>query len=316
MTDIVPAAGLPTKSELSAAAYVANQIAGTEFVPAALRGKAPAVLAAVLTGRELGIGPMEALNKLHVIDGKVGVAPELMRALVLRAGHSIRTTVYTDEQVTLVGTRADNGDQAEVSWSMADAKRAGLAGKGAWSKYPRAMLLARATSELCRLLFPDVISGMSYTPEELGDDPQEQPQDAPESTVIDVVPVADVDVETGEIVSDAVLDGLRVGIRQAAKEEVDLPKPPALQTPNDDTARARAAAAKAVAALALLPDEVKGALQALYHVDSVDQLDAKKAWALSAALQHDEKAQAFMARAVEVKAAQQSWEDVEGAVGE
>jgi hypothetical protein len=40
---------------------------------------------------------------------------------------------------------------------------------GAWSKYPRAMLSARATAELCRLHFADVIGGLSYTPEEIAD---------------------------------------------------------------------------------------------------------------------------------------------------
>ncbi len=40
--------------------------------------------------------------------------------------------------------------------------------------YPRRMLFARATSELCDSLFPDVLAGFSYTPEELGAEPAEE----------------------------------------------------------------------------------------------------------------------------------------------
>jgi hypothetical protein len=51
---------------------------------------------------------------------------------------------------------------------MDDAKRANLAGKGNWKSYPRQMLAARATSEIARLLFADLLHGLSYTPEEVG----------------------------------------------------------------------------------------------------------------------------------------------------
>lgn len=166
----------------------AQKIAGTPFVPDALRNRPAEVFAAILYGRELGMGPMAALRAVNVIKGKPTLAPEAMRARVFAAGHSIIAETYTDTEVTLVGKRGDNGDVAEVTWTLDDAKRAGLVkAGGAWTSYPRAMLLARATSELCRLLFPDAIAGASYTPEELGgENPPPDDSDVVEAEVVEV----------------------------------------------------------------------------------------------------------------------------------
>lgn len=145
----------------------AQKIANTPFVPTAFKGKPEAVFAAILYGEELGIGPMQSLSSIHVIEGKPGMSPELMRGLVARAGHRIDVKEASAERVTLWGKRADNDSEATVTWTMDDARLAGLAGRGAWKTYPRAMLLARATSELCRMIFADVVAGLSYTPEEV-----------------------------------------------------------------------------------------------------------------------------------------------------
>jgi hypothetical protein len=102
-----------------------------------------------------------------VIEGKPSLAPEGMRGLVLKAGHRIDVKQATNDKVVLYGRRADSGSEATVEWTMKDAQLAGLAGRGAWKTYPRAMLMARATSELCRMLFADIIAGLSYTPEEV-----------------------------------------------------------------------------------------------------------------------------------------------------
>ena len=144
----------------------AQKIANTLFVPTAFRGKPEAVFAAILYGDELGLGPMQSLNSIHVIEGKPSMSPELMRALVARAGHRLDVKLASNEKVILWGKRADNDSEATVEWSMKDAQQAGLAGRGAWKTYPRAMLLARATSEICRQIFSDCIMGLSYTPEE------------------------------------------------------------------------------------------------------------------------------------------------------
>lgn len=143
---------------------LAKRIAETDFAPRALRGNPNAVLACILTGQELGIGGMKALQSIHIIEGRPTLSAELMRALVFAAGHRLDITESTNEQVTMYGRRR-GGSQARVTWTIRDAQQAKLTGNPSWTKYPRSMLLARATSELCRMLFPDVIGGM-YTPEE------------------------------------------------------------------------------------------------------------------------------------------------------
>jgi len=142
----------------------------TEFVPARLRKRPAAVMACILSGDEAGIGPMQSLRQIFVTDdGKVGMAAELMRSLVLREGHEIWADEYTNTRVTMAGRRKGQENPSRVTWTMDDAKKAGLGNKQNWTKYPRAMLAARATTELCRLIFADVIAGISYSMEELED---------------------------------------------------------------------------------------------------------------------------------------------------
>ena len=148
---------------------LAQKLAATDFVPKGLRGKPEAVLAAVLTGHELGLGPMQALAKIHVIEGRPALAAELMRAIVLRAGHELYIAESTNTKATIAGQRLGDSREVRITWPMDDAKRAKLDGTDVWRKYPRAMLLARATGELVRGTFPDVLAGITYTPEELSD---------------------------------------------------------------------------------------------------------------------------------------------------
>lgn len=139
-----------------------------EFVPKGFENRGEAIMAVILTGTELGHGPMWALRNMHVINGKPGLSAEAMRALVLAAGHEITYPELTDEAVTAVGRRAGSEYNTSVRWTLAQAKRANLTRNPTWNTYPRAMLTARATAELCRLVFPDVVAGMTTT-EEIAD---------------------------------------------------------------------------------------------------------------------------------------------------
>lgn len=147
------------------------------FVPKAIQGKPAAVLATLLAGDELGFSPMESLRAIFIIDGRVGLYAEAARALIYEAGHELRVDA-DDTQATARGRRRDWPDSADyvsVQWTIDRAKRAGLAGRQQWARYPRQMLQARASSELGRLLFPDVLAGLDVY-EELADDAVEPPK--------------------------------------------------------------------------------------------------------------------------------------------
>lgn len=153
-------------------AELAEQVAGTEFVPAALRGKPAAVTAAILFGRELDMPPMQALQQVHVIEGRPSLSAEHLRAMVLAAGHILRVTGDGGQAIATGRRRLPDGSYDEpvtVEWNIRMAQAAGLTGKKNWQKHPRQMLKARATAELCRDLFPDVTHGLDAV-EALQDD--------------------------------------------------------------------------------------------------------------------------------------------------
>ncbi len=147
---------------------LAEYVHQTEFVPKGLRGRPPAVAAAILAGREIGIGPMVAMQHLNVIDGRPAMSAELKRARALAAGHEITYLEMTSQRCVIKGKRRGGSDWTTVTWTMEDARNAKLAGKDNWRNYPRRMLQARATGELCDLLFPDCVAGLP-TIEELED---------------------------------------------------------------------------------------------------------------------------------------------------
>lgn len=165
MSDLVKAAANVLATKI---AY-AERLAQAGLLPAAYRQQPANVLLIVEQAEALGIPVMTALNGVHVIDGKPTISPALMSALVRRAGHKLRVSGDDTHAVAEV-IRADDPDFTFRSeWTLDRAKRAGLAGRGSWGKYPAAMLKARAISEVCRDACQEVVAGV-YTPEELGAD--------------------------------------------------------------------------------------------------------------------------------------------------
>ncbi len=146
---------------------LAKSLAETTFVPAAMRKKPFEVAAAILAGREVGVSPMAALSHIDVINGTPAIDAEMMRALIFKAGHSIQFIESTASRCVVQGRRAGESDWTKVSFTIDEARQMGLAAKDNWKRQPQNMLVARATSRLARLIFPDVIGGLSYTADEV-----------------------------------------------------------------------------------------------------------------------------------------------------
>lgn len=144
---------------------IANVIYDTPFVPDGLRGSPPAVAAAILAGREMGLGIMTSLANIDVIKGKPSQKALLMRAMILSKGHKWQDGDVSDVRAVVRGCRKGESEWAEVTFTAAQAKTAGID----LGKYPADKLYARATSRLARRKFADVIMGMPYSAEEMED---------------------------------------------------------------------------------------------------------------------------------------------------
>lgn len=144
---------------------LATHICDTPFVPDGMRGSAPAVAAAILAGREMGLGPMTSLANLDVIKGKPTQKAVLMRALIQSRGHKWVDVDVSDIRVVIKGCRKGEAEWTEVTFTAQHAKTAGID----LGKYPADKLYARATSRLARRKFADVIMGMPYSDDELED---------------------------------------------------------------------------------------------------------------------------------------------------
>ena len=147
----------------------AETVSRASMLPAAYRGKPADVLIAIGLGQAVGIPPAQSLYEIYVVNGRPSPSANLMAALVRRAGHKIRVKGDA-ESCTATLIRADDPDEPfAATWTIGQARAAGLASKDTWKAYPAAMLRSRAISEVVRMGASECVLGMDYSAEEMAD---------------------------------------------------------------------------------------------------------------------------------------------------
>lgn len=160
------------------------------------KGKVEAVVAVLIQAYQLDIPPMTALQHIIPVNGLLSIKGDLAKSMIFNSG-VLKKGSWKEEEfgsieegnlvVKITATRDDNGQTITRSFSVEQAKRAGLwitesqangsdgwkYRASAWWKYPARMINYRALGFLARDLFPDVLAGI-YTTEEAMDLPVDQ----------------------------------------------------------------------------------------------------------------------------------------------
>lgn len=165
---------------LAEAKELSTVLAAANSLPASLKKSPADIVAIVLAGAELGIPPMASIRSIHLIDGKPVLSADAMAGLCLRnrdVCEYLTLVVSTDAKATYRAKRKGAPEPVEISFTIEQAKIAGLVGKGNWAKYPAAMLRARAMSAIARAVFPDLVGNL-YDSDELEPAPVEKHVDS------------------------------------------------------------------------------------------------------------------------------------------
>lgn len=194
---------LQEHNDLMEMAYgLASKMVKTQFVPVRFQGsdKADDATAAMLYGMELGLNPIQSLQRVIPIHGMPSLEARTMVALLQAKGYKVKTRAQSDESVTVWGKDLD-GEEYETTWTIERALKAGYVPTPAdpdslrrpnvkedWAgerkqgrngpyyvvtgnlKYitdPQAMLKAKAQAEVCREIAPEVLLGIGYSREDL-----------------------------------------------------------------------------------------------------------------------------------------------------
>jgi hypothetical protein len=130
--------------------------------------------ARILIGDALGVDPATACGNITFTRGKPVFSAAIQAALLARSSKYAMEVVEVSDERCAQRFLKDGKPLYAVVYTMDEAKRAGLASKDVWRKYPSDLLFARALTRGVKRYCPDLLVGnAAITPEEMGADAHE-----------------------------------------------------------------------------------------------------------------------------------------------
>lgn len=125
-------------------------------------------LAIALKSRELGIPPMQGFSQIHLIQGVASCSAQLMLALAYKHLPEFDMDVKesTGQKATIAFRRDSRRTPVTLTYTIEQARAAGLTSKDNWKNHPDDMLRNRVVSKGLRMVAPDVFAGL-YLPDEV-----------------------------------------------------------------------------------------------------------------------------------------------------
>lgn len=189
MPGVAGIAGLESwVNALGHANKIASFMAQSNFVPLPLRSKGKGsfktvdeltmdVTAIIMAGASIGYDPFQSVQQMFIVHGSPAMYARSMVALVKSHGHKLDQAASSPEAVTVRARHRDETEWHEFTWTIQRATQAGYTSNPKYKSNPQEMLYAKAATEACRRMFPEVLAGISpYSVEEseledLGENP-------------------------------------------------------------------------------------------------------------------------------------------------
>jgi hypothetical protein len=164
-------------------------------------------MARIMLGASLGLPTMVSIQNIFTIPSDTGPKPGIYATLAVALCNEHPQCEYL-KCIETTATKATyeikrkGRDPRTLSWTIEDAQRAGLTGRGGdnakannWTKYPAEMLRARASMAIIRMEIPEAIMGL-HSREELEDT---LPAERTNMEIISQAPLRDFTAERNAI---------------------------------------------------------------------------------------------------------------------